>query len=159
MKLPLFVRRGAQRLRVLLEQLFFPERWDRIIIARETVHDICTLARGAAPNEMILFLTGGVQRRRDERVLLIDGLYLKSYHASTRMTSFTTSDLPLLGNVYGTVHSHPGPSNRPSQADRRLFNSFGVVHLIIAQPYSPDAIAAYDKYGTRLPSESCLIES
>lgn len=136
-----------------LQRFLGVERWDRIRIESETVRDICELARSAAPREMILFLTGGVKAEGGERVLVIDGLYLKSYYANTRSTSFTTHDLPLLGNVYGTVHSHPGRSNRPSTADRRLFNKFGSFHLIIAQPYTRESIAAYDKYGVPIEVE------
>lgn len=121
------------------------ERFERIRVEPEVIEDICFLARGAAPKEMVAFLTGKVHEE-GVRTLVIDGLYVKSYHANTHSTTFTTHDLPLIG-VHGTVHSHPGTSNRPSEADLTLFNKYGSVNMIIARPYTPSTIACYDKYG------------
>lgn len=143
----------SRKLWCWLQGFFGVEHWERIRVEPETVRDICQLARSAAPKEMILFLTGGVHTEGEERVLVIDGLYVKSYYANEHSTSFTTHDLPLLGNVYGTVHSHPGWSNRPSGADLQLFNQYGSFHLIIARPYVRRSIAAYDKYGNRIAVE------
>jgi len=129
---------------------FFAPRFDRIRIEESVVQDICALARGAHPKETIAFLTGSIHKegkgKERGRVLVIDGLYLKAYDASEYSTSFTTHDLPA-DNVYGTVHSHPGFSNRPSAADKRLFQRYGWFHAIICQPYTEQSIRYYNKYG------------
>lgn len=126
--------------------LFADERFDAIRLESEVVEDICALARGSHPQEMVAFLTGGIRQEEQRRVLVIDGLYVKGYAASGYATSFTTHDLPMTG-VYGTVHSHPGWSNQPSGADRRLFGKHGWFHLIVCEPYTKERIAAYGKQG------------
>jgi proteasome lid subunit RPN8/RPN11 len=146
-----FVRIG----RWLLVKLSAPERYDEVRLEPEVVEDICALARSADPKETIAFLTGSIQKEKRSgsrtavRILVIDGLYLKGYQADTYSTHFTMHDLPMTG-VYGTVHSHPSSSNRPSGADLRMFNKHGTLHLIICRPYSKEALAAYDKYGERI---------
>ncbi len=141
------LRRVRRRVRDGLLSLFsLTPRFERVRIEREVVEDICGLAAGSAPKEMVAFLIGSVKREGGQRVLVIDGLYIKAYQADENSTHFTTQDLPS-DNVYGTVHSHPGFSNRPSDADRQLFNKYGWFHLIVCQPYTAAAIATYNKYG------------
>jgi len=60
------------------------------------------------------------------------------------------SNLPMTTSIIGTVHSHPGGSTRPSEADRHLFSKFGYVHAIIGEPYTPFKTAFYDKNGHRI---------
>jgi proteasome lid subunit RPN8/RPN11 len=127
-------------------------RFDRIRILPEVIEDICAMARGSSPKEMVAFLTGEIRKQGREHILLITGLYVKSYAASERSTSFTTHDLPPL-HVYGTVHSHPSTDNHPSAADRRLFSSHGWFHLIVCKPFTRDRIAVYNKYGEPIQIE------
>lgn len=151
----------ARRLHQHFLDRLFDGGFDRVRIEPEVVEDICAMAAGSWPKEMIAFLTGSVRKEkgkrdasnesRTARVLVIDGLYVKGYDASTDSTSFTLHDLPMTG-VYGTVHSHPGRGNRPSAADRQLFGTHGWFHLIIAQPYTRESIAAYNKHGEPITS-------
>ncbi len=138
------LRRGTRN--ALLGLFSLTPQFERVRIEQEVVEDICGLAAGSAPKEMIAFLTGSVKREAGQRVLVIDGLYIKAYQADENSTHFTTNDLPA-DNVYGTVHSHPGYSNRPSDADRQLFNKYGWFHLIVCRPYTRASIATYNKYG------------
>ncbi len=147
------LRRLFRRAAHWLQNWLFGFPFDRVRIEPDVIDDICVMAAGSWPQEMIAFLTGSVRKeRRDgktERVLVIDGLYVKGYDADTNSTHFTTHDLPLTG-VQGTVHSHPGQSNRPSRADKNLFSRFGWFHLIICRPYTREAIATYNKQGERI---------
>ncbi len=168
--------------------LFAPP-FDRAWIEEEVLEDLCALAKGSYPKEMVAFLTGeirtermtgqtteereakdeggetGAGRRKEggrgrstkERVLVINGLYVKGYYADHASTQFTTHDLPLL-DVYGTAHSHPGGDVRPSGADKELFSQFGWFHLIIGKPYTLDTIAVYDTRGRRIGSGRGKIE-
>lgn len=145
--------------------------------------DLCTLAAGSHPKEMVAFLTGEIRKERvkehdpnaldnrkegqksgkwknirrhkprSERVLVINGLYVKGYYANHTSTHFTTNDLPML-DVYGTAHSHPSGNIHPSLADLRLFSRMGWFHLIVGRPYTRETIAMYDKQGRRLNRES-----
>lgn len=138
-----------------LRESLFGKGFDHVRIESEVIADICEMAAGSWPQEMIAFLTGSVRKEKKDgtsdikRVLVIDGLYIKGYYADTNSTHFTTHDLPLTG-VQGTVHSHPGNSNRPSRADKILFSRFGWFHLIICRPYTREAIATYNKQGERI---------
>lgn len=123
--------------------------FDLVRIEQEVVEDICALAKSSWPKETIQFLTGDIRKENGKKVLVIDGLYLKSYQATNVSAHFSTHDLPMLG-VFGTVHSHPSGNNRPSGADLQLFSRFGIVHLIIGAPYTQHTIAAYSKNGHKI---------
>lgn len=143
------LRRWIRRLSQWLKEWLFRIPFDHARIEQDVVDDICIMAAGSWPKEMIAFLTGDVKKEKGKKVLVIDGLYVKGYDASTHSTSFTLHDLPFT-SVYGTVHSHPGRSNKPSGADKRLFSSYGWFHLIICQPYNRHSIAVYNKHGQRI---------
>ncbi len=61
---------------------------------------------------------------------------------------------PIDYSIIGSAHSHPTGDYSPSSQDLRFFSSFGVVHLIIRQPYkSIRDVAAYNNSGERIPVE------
>jgi proteasome lid subunit RPN8/RPN11 len=61
-----------------------------------------------------------------------------------------THMLPIDYSVVGTIHSHPGHSNRPSDADLQFFSHFGGVHLITCLPYDETSWRAYDSNGRKV---------
>jgi proteasome lid subunit RPN8/RPN11 len=60
---------------------------------------------------------------------------------------------PIDYSIAGTVHSHPGFSNRPSEADLDFFSNMGGVHIITCQPYDRTSWVAYDSRGEPLELE------
>jgi len=58
--------------------------------------------------------------------------------------------LPIDFSIVGTVHSHPSPVPRPSEADLHLFEKFGRVHMIIAYPFDKNSWKAYDYRGNEI---------
>ena len=58
--------------------------------------------------------------------------------------------LPIDFSIIGTVHSHPSPVPRPSDADLHLFEKFGKVHIIVANPFDEFSWKAYDYMGNEL---------
>jgi proteasome lid subunit RPN8/RPN11 len=132
-------------MRRLLDWLFGLPRYDRIIIERSALDDLCSMAQNAHPKEMLAFLaaTRGVR----DGTLRIDEIQLQAYDAGGDSAHVMLSNLPMTTKIIGTVHSHPGGSVRPSAADRHLFSKFGFVHAIIAEPYRPYTVAFYDKNG------------
>lgn len=58
--------------------------------------------------------------------------------------------LPIDFSIIGTVHSHPSPVPRPSNADLNLFEKFGRVHIIVANPFNEFSWKAYDYLGNEL---------
>jgi proteasome lid subunit RPN8/RPN11 len=64
-----------------------------------------------------------------------------------------THMLPIDYSVIGTVHSHPGHSNRPSDADLQFFSHFGGVHIITCLPFDETSWKAYNSNGERVELE------
>lgn len=61
--------------------------------------------------------------------------------------------LPVDSSLVGTVHSHPGPSAEPSDADLQLFRHFGHTHIILHEPYDDWTWIAYDQEGNVIELE------
>jgi len=60
---------------------------------------------------------------------------------------------PIDFSVCGSIHSHPGPSNRPSDADLDFFRRWGGVHIITCRPYDMKSWRAYDSNGREVELE------
>ena len=125
--------------------LFGNTKINHILIKEQVLEDIISFAKANHPNEFIAFLGGEIK----DNHLLITHLLYQQYFPSTRSV-FTRINLPMTSQAFGTVHSHPGPSNSPSKQDIMFFGKNGWVHLIINYPYSIESIAAYDFNGNRI---------
>jgi proteasome lid subunit RPN8/RPN11 len=53
-------------------------------------------------------------------------------------------------NHWGTFHSHPNYSNRPSRQDVRAASKEGGLQLIACLPYTLESLQAYDSSGQKL---------
>lgn len=135
---------------------FNPARWFRrllgireireITIESGVLEDLTEMARGAHPKEMLAFFSAS----NKNGIVRINELQLQAYYASNDSASVFLSNLPMTTSIVGTVHSHPGGSKHPSDADRQLFSKFGYVHAILGEPYRPADIAFYNKNGERI---------
>ncbi|NJE25747.1 metalloprotease [Thermococcus sp. MV5] len=118
----------------------------KIKIRRALLQYLFQLARDFYPNEF-----GGFLREKDgifEEVLIIP----KGYFGKESIY-FDTWLLPHDKNIKGTVHSHPSPSSRPSQADKKFFSKFGGVHVIISYPFKEWSVKAYNSEGVEIEIE------
>ena len=115
-------------------------------IKRATLEAIILAARNTFPNEFLALLSSKKGKAIDEYVLL-PSVYGKTY------SSIRLDLLPYNSGVIGSVHSHPGPSNRPSRGDLRSFRSLGEIHLIIATPFSFGSVKAFDNNGEEVELE------
>lgn len=115
-------------------------------ISRRALETALASAAAAHPNEF-----GGVLRS-DPPGVIGELLLLPGTTAGRRHANFQLYMLHVDLSVVGTVHSHPSGSLRPSDADLRLFRSWGRRHLILGSPYSMGCWRAYDGNGeeTRL---------
>jgi len=75
-------------------------------------------------------------------IVLLPGTVSGDSHAI-----FQLHMLPIDFSIVGTVHSHPSPAPRPSDADLHLFGKFGKVHIIVASPFDDHSWKAYDYNG------------
>ncbi len=125
-----------------------PKKFDHVLLKKSLVDDLCEIAEKAYPKESIVLLSGEI----NDSTLLIDEITIKPYYAGNYET-LIKMDLPILNSVVGSIHSHPGFSNKPSRADRHFFNKHGLVHGIISRPYTEETIAFYNKKGREIDYE------
>ncbi|HPR98326.1 MAG TPA: Mov34/MPN/PAD-1 family protein [Methanomassiliicoccales archaeon] len=112
-------------------------------IDRALLEMINEAARDSLPNEFVAML-----RAEDgiiQELLLLPGT-LQGEDSATLMMHM----MPIDYSVVGTVHSHPGYSNRPSREDLELFRRYGYVHIITCLPYDEGSWRAYDGQGRRM---------
>ncbi len=112
-------------------------------IRRGVLETIADAAQDTYPLEF----AGALKARGDTvvEVILIPGTISGDSHAILR-----TYHLPADFSIVGSVHSHPSPSARPSDADLQLFKNFGRLHMIMAYPYNLRSWRAYDSNGRRV---------
>ncbi|USS41310.1 Mov34/MPN/PAD-1 family protein [Thermococcus aggregans] len=118
----------------------------KVKIRKGLLEYLLQLARDFYPNEF-----GGFLREKDgifEEVLIIPRGYF-----GKESIYFDTWLLPHDENIKGTVHSHPIPSLRPSQADVSFFSKFGGIHIIIAYPFDKKSVKAYNSEGKEVEME------
>ena len=93
----------------------------------------------------------GLLRRDDDfkdtitEIVLLPGTIAGDSHAI-----FNMHMKPFDLSIVGTIHSHPSPSYRPSDADKMLFRKYGKIHIIIANPFLHSSWCAYDAFGEKI---------
>jgi proteasome lid subunit RPN8/RPN11 len=110
-------------------------------ISRRALTSALASARSSYPNEF-----GGVLRA-DPPGVIGELLMLPGTTAGRRHANFQLYMLPADLTVVGTVHSHPSGALHPSDADLRLFRSWGRRHLILGAPFESWSWRAYDGNG------------
>jgi proteasome lid subunit RPN8/RPN11 len=113
-------------------------------ISRRTLDSVLASGASSYPNEF-----GGVLRAEPPGVIG-ELLLLPGTTAGRRHANFQLYMLPADLTVVGTVHSHPSGALHPSEADLRLFRSWGSRHLIVGAPYGPGAWRAYNGNGEEI---------
>ena len=133
-----------------IKKFFGIKEFNEILIKKEVIENIMELAISTHPKEFIMFLKGKILKNK----LVIYALVFQTYQASNRATAFKIN-LPPFSKVIGTVHSHPGYSNKPSNADLTTFGRYGIFHLIICKPYRLEDINGYDNLGSLINFKTC----
>jgi len=115
-------------------------------IKESVVESICIAAKNVYPNEFISMLGKNRENEIFELVML-PAVYGKNF------SSIRTDLIPFDRNIIGTIHSHPGRNNNPSQGDLKVFSMLGKIHLIICQPFEPENIKGFDEKGKEIQIE------
>ncbi len=137
------IKEAYKKIKEGIEDFFFGRhKVKQILVKEEVIEDIMSFAKLNHPKEFVAFLGGEVKGDS----LIITHLIYQHYSSSSK-SAFTRINLPMVSGVVGTVHSHPGPSNQPSEEDLLFFGKMGMIHLIIKYPYNYEDIAAYDYEG------------
>lgn len=115
-------------------------------IKREILDLILQVSKESFPKEFAGIL-------RCEKGVITEIMLLPGTVSGDRSALLKLHMLPIDYTVVGTVHSHPGESNRPSQGDLHLFREFGYVHIITKVPYDRNSWKAWDLDGNPYPLE------
>ena len=118
-------------------------QFEEVHVDSEVIDEIINIAKEAYPNEFMALLDGKI----GENILRITGLVFLPIETSQEGAVMQVFMQPLTTNSLGSVHSHPGPSASPSDADLEFFSKRGFFHMIIAEPYDRESIMAYDSFG------------
>lgn len=121
------------------------QKYEEVNIDSEVLDEIMEISKEAYPNEFVALLQGKIK----DSVLHIDGLIFLPGETSSEGAVMKIFMLPPMSGSIGSVHSHPGYSNQPSQADYHFFAKNGLFHMIIAEPYDVENIASYNSFGER----------
>jgi proteasome lid subunit RPN8/RPN11 len=95
------------------------------------------------PNEFVAAL-------RAEKGIINEMLMLPGTISGERSGILQLHMLPIDFSVVGSVHSHPGYSARPSEADLAFFSHFGSVHIITCLPFDRTSWSVYNLRGERI---------
>lgn len=115
-------------------------------IKKKCLDLILECAKSSYPKEF-----GGLLRvGTDNKYMIIELVVLPGTVSGDSHAIFQLHMLPIDLSIVGTVHSHPSPVPRPSEADLHLFQKHGRVHIIVASPFNEHSWKAYDFRGNEL---------
>ncbi len=119
------------------------EEFSEVKVDREVLESVIYYSKEAYPNEFLAFFDGEIK----DKILYITGLLFIPGETCETGAVVHTELIPMNTKYLGSVHSHPGPSARPSDADLMTFSRNGYFHMIVCLPYSFATFKAYDRYG------------
>lgn len=122
------------------------EEFKEVRVDREVLESVIYYSKKSYPNEFLAFLDGEIK----DKILYITGLIFLPGERSESSAIIHTEMIPMNTKYMGSVHSHPGPSARPSDADLKTFSRNGYFHMIVCLPYSFETFKSYDRYGQPL---------
>lgn len=108
-------------------------------IARDTLNFILEASKSMAPEEF-----AGLLQEKDG--IITEVLILPGTESSDTSAVLMLYMMPNIRSA-GSVHSHPGSSRRPSEADLNLFSKTGNCHIIVGRPYDKQSWTCYDGEG------------
>ena len=122
------------------------EEFGEVRVDREVLDSVIYYSKKAYPNEFLAFFDGQII----DKVLYITGLIFLPGETCETGAVVHTELMPMNTKYMGSVHSHPGPSARLSDADLKTFSKHGYFHMIVCLPYSLETFKSYDRYGQHM---------
>ena len=122
------------------------EEFREVRVDREVLESVIYYSKQAYPNEFLAFFDGQIK----DKILYITSLLFIPGETCETGAVVHTELIPMTTKYFGSVHSHPGPSAMPSDADLKTFSRYGYFHMIVCLPYSLDTFKSYDRYGQPL---------
>ncbi len=115
----------------------------RVVMDSEVLDDVLGAASSSSPREFGALLEGDIQGN----TLRITGYVMPHFLSGEGSVLMDIGLLPMTTQTVGSIHSHPMGSPTPSEADIRFFGRNGLVHFIVASPYSRASVKGYDRWG------------
>lgn len=122
------------------------DEFKEVRVDREVLESVIYYSKKAYPNEFLAFFDGEIKNK----ILYITGLIFVPGETCETGAVVHTEMIPMNTKYWGSVHSHPGPSAKPSDADLMTFSKNGYFHMIVCLPYSFQTFESYDRYGNHL---------
>lgn len=122
------------------------EEFNEVRVDREVLESVIYYSKKAYPNEFLAFFDGEIK----DKILYITGLLFLPGETCETGAVVHTELMPMNTKYMGSVHSHPGPSAMPSDADLVTFSKHGYFHMIVCLPYSLQTFKSYDRYGQHM---------
>ena len=119
------------------------DEFHEVRVDREVLESVIYYSKKAYPNEFLAFFDGEIK----DKILYITGLLFVPGETCETGAVVHTELIPMNTKYMGSVHSHPGPSAMPSDADLVTFSKHGYFHMIVCLPYSLQTFKSYDRYG------------
>lgn len=125
------------------------DEFNKVLVDQEVLESVIYYSKKAYPNEFLSFFDGTII----DKTLYITGLIFVPGETSNTGAMVYTDRIPMNTKYFGSVHSHPGPSAQPSDADLMTFSKNGYFHMIVCLPYSLETFKSYDRYGNPMDYE------
>jgi len=122
------------------------EEFKEVRVDREVLESVIYYSKKAYPNEFLAFFDGEIK----DKILYITSLIFVPGETCETGAVVHTELIPMNTKYLGSVHSHPGPSASPSDADLKTFSRHGYFHMIVCLPYSLATFKSYDRYGNHM---------
>lgn len=122
------------------------DEFKEVRVDREVLESVIYYSKKAYPNEFLAFFDGQIK----DKILYITGLIFVPGETCETGAVVHTELIPMNTKYMGSVHSHPGPSAMPSDADLMTFSRHGYFHMIVCLPYSLETFKSYDRYGNHM---------
>ncbi|MBE6500168.1 MAG: hypothetical protein E7Z80_06470, partial [Methanobrevibacter thaueri] len=119
------------------------EEFREVRVDREVLESVIYYSKKAYPMEFLAFFDGQIK----DKILYITGLIFVPGETCETGAVVHSELIPMNTKYMGSVHSHPGPSANPSDADLNTFSRHGYFHMIVCLPYSLQTFKSYDRYG------------
>ena len=105
----------------------------------DTLNFILEASKSMAPEEFADLL-------QEKNGIITEVLILPGTESSEQNAVIKLFMMPNV-KAAGSIHSHPGPNRKPSQADLHLFSKTGNCHIIVGRPYDKQSWTCYDREG------------
>lgn len=115
-------------------------------IKESVLESIVLAAKKVYPDEFISML-GKNKEGEIIELVVFPAVYGKTF------SSIRVDLIPFDRTIIGTIHSHPGKNNNPSQGDLKVFGALGKIHLIICWPFNLDNIKGFNEKGKEIKLE------